>query len=77
MSIKSNIRLGHDTVEKIIAWILCKKFKFDNIPKWYMHKEESILENETHKRKRKGERGKEKEIIYTKKGERKKGERLM
>ena len=30
-------------------WELCKKFKFDNTYKLYMHNPESVLENETHK----------------------------
>ena len=34
----------HDWVGK-----LCKKFKFDQTNKWYMHKPESVLENEMHK----------------------------
>ena len=28
---------------------LCKKLNFDHTKKWYMHKPESVLENETHK----------------------------
>ena len=27
----------------------CRKLKFDHITKWYMHKPESVLKNETHK----------------------------
>ena len=34
---------------KVIHWEMCKKFKFDNTNKWYMHNLESILENEMHK----------------------------
>ena len=33
----------------MIHWELCKKFKFNHTTKWYTHKPESILENETHK----------------------------
>ena len=33
----------------VIHWELCKKLKFDNNTKWYMHKLEFVLENETHK----------------------------
>ena len=29
--------------------IMCKKFKFDHTNKWYMHNQESVLENEMHK----------------------------
>ena len=39
----------HDYVGKVIHWELCKKLKFDHSTKWYMHKPESILENETQK----------------------------
>ena len=34
---------------KVIYWKLCKKFKFNHANKWYMHKLEPVLENETHK----------------------------
>ena len=34
---------------KVIHWELCKKLKFDNTNKWYMHNLASILENETQK----------------------------
>ena len=40
---------GHDWVGKVIHWELCKKLNFDHSTKWYMHKPESVLENETHK----------------------------
>ena len=33
----------------VIYWELCKKLKFDHTTKWYMHKLETVLENETHK----------------------------
>ena len=33
----------------MIHWELYKRLKFDHTAKWYMHKPESILENETHK----------------------------
>ena len=39
----------HDWVGKVIHWELCKKLKFDHTTKWYMHKPESILENEAYK----------------------------
>ena len=35
--------------EKVILWELCKGLEFDLINKWYMHKPESILENDIHK----------------------------
>ena len=37
----------HDWVEKVIHWELCKKLKFDHTNKWYIHKPESVRENET------------------------------
>ena len=36
-------------VGKVIHWELCKILKFDHTTKWYRHKPESVLENETHK----------------------------
>ena len=39
----------HDWVGVVIYWELCKKLKYDHSTKWYMHKPESVLENETHK----------------------------
>ena len=39
----------HDWVRKLIHWELCKKLKFDHNTKWYMHRLESVLENEIHK----------------------------
>ena len=32
----------------MIIWELCKRLKFDHTIKWYIHKPESVLENETH-----------------------------
>ena len=34
---------------KVIHWYLCKTLKLDHNTKWYMHKRESVLENETYK----------------------------
>ena len=34
---------------KMIHWEMCKKFKFDNANKWYMHNPAAVLENDTHK----------------------------
>ena len=36
-------------VGKVIHWKLSMKFKFDKTTKRYMHKPESVLENEMHK----------------------------
>ena len=38
----------HDWVGKVIHWELCKKLKFDHTAWGYMHKPESVKENETH-----------------------------
>ena len=39
----------HGWLGKDIHWELCKKLNFDPTRKWYMHKPESVLKNETHK----------------------------
>ena len=39
----------HDWVGKVIHWELCKKLNFHHATKWYTHKPESVLENDTHK----------------------------
>ena len=39
----------HNWVGKVIHWELCKKLNFDHTNKWYMHNQESLLENKTHK----------------------------
>ena len=38
-----------DWVGKMIPWEICKKFKFDQRNKWYMHNPAPVLENNTHK----------------------------
>ena len=38
-----------DWLGKLVHWELCKRLKFDNAIKWYMHKSEFVRENETHK----------------------------
>ena len=38
-----------DWLEKVIHWELCKRLNFNHTTKRYMHKPESVLENETHK----------------------------
>ena len=37
----------HELVGKVTHWQLSKGLKFEHINEWYMHKPESILENET------------------------------
>ena len=39
----------HDWVGKMIYPEMCKKLKFDNTNKWYMHNLAPVLENDTHK----------------------------
>ena len=39
----------HDWMGKVIHWELGKKLKFDPMDKWYLHNQESIQDNETHK----------------------------
>ena len=36
-------------MRKVIDLELCKTLKFDYTTKWYMHKPESVIENETRK----------------------------
>ena len=38
----------HDWVGKVIYWELCKKVNFDHATNGYMHKPESVQENEMH-----------------------------
>ena len=40
-------RTGMMRVDKVIHWESCKKLKFQHSDKWYIHKSESVLENET------------------------------
>ena len=42
-------KTGHDWVEKMIHWEMCKKFKFDHTNKWYMHNPASVLDYDTPK----------------------------
>ena len=39
----------HDWVGKVIHWEICKKFKFDNTNKWYLHNTAPVLKNDIHK----------------------------
>ena len=43
-----NWHKGNTRVD-IIGWELCERLKCDHADKWYMHKPESVLENESHK----------------------------
>ena len=42
-------KIRHNWVGNVIHWELCKKLKFDQMNKWYMHNSEYFLENEMHK----------------------------
>ena len=44
--VQKEYKTWHDWVGKVIYLELCKKLKYDHMNKWYMHKPESILENE-------------------------------
>ena len=33
----------------MVHWELCKKLKFGHTNDWYIHKQETVIENETHK----------------------------
>ena len=46
---QTNTKRIQDGVGKAIHWELCNRLKFDHADKWYMHKQESALENEMHK----------------------------
>ena len=35
------------STKRLIHWELCNELKFDHTNKWYMHKPETVLENET------------------------------
>ena len=47
--VEKEYKTRHHWVGKGIHWVLCKKFKFDNTNKWYMHNPSYVLENDTHK----------------------------
>ena len=42
-------KIKHDWVGKVIQKELCKKLKFCHPNKWYIHKPESVIENQKHK----------------------------
>ena len=46
---KKEFKTRPDWDGEVIHFELCKKLKFDHTTKWYMHKSESVLENEIHK----------------------------
>ena len=46
---QKDYKTKHDWVGKVIDWESCKRLKFDNTTKGYMHNPQSVLENETHK----------------------------
>ena len=42
-------KTSYEWVGTVTHWKLCKRLKFDNTTKLYLHKLESVLENDTHK----------------------------
>ena len=46
---KKKYQSRHDWLGKVIHWKFCKKLKYHYPNKLYMHKPESVFENETHK----------------------------
>ena len=46
--IQKEYKTRNDWAGKMVHWELCKGFKFDQTNKWYIHKLESVLENEMH-----------------------------
>ena len=42
------IIIRNDKVGKVFHLELCKRLKFDNTDRWYIHKLESVPENEIH-----------------------------
>ena len=46
--VQKEYQTRHAWVGKVIHLELCKKLKFDHTTKWYMHKPESVQDNETH-----------------------------
>ena len=47
--IKKKYKNRHNFVGKVIHFELCKRLNFDYTAEWYIHKPESVLENEIHK----------------------------
>ena len=47
-----SLKTKHDWVGKTIYWEMCKKLKFDHMNKRYIHKPTPVLENSTHKEKK-------------------------
>ena len=45
---KKVFKSKHELAGKVIHWELCKRLKFGHANEWYMHKPESVLENESH-----------------------------
>ena len=47
--VQKEYKTRHEWVGKVIHWEMCKKFKFDNTNKWYIHNPIAVQENDTHK----------------------------
>ena len=54
--VPKKFKTRHEWVGKVIPSELCKKLKLDDTAKWYMHKPEPVLGNETNKKKKRKER---------------------
>ena len=47
-SLQTNVSNWHKKVD-VIHWQLSKTLKFDHVDRWYMYKQESVINNESHK----------------------------
>ena len=47
--VQKEFKIWHDWLGMVIHKELCKRLNVDHTTKWYMHKPESVQENETHK----------------------------
>ena len=47
--VQREYKTRQDWVRNMIHWKLCKKLESEYTTKWYIHKPESVLKNETHK----------------------------
>ena len=45
---QNEYKTRHDWVGNVIHWEMCKKFKSDQMNKWYTHNEASVRVNDTH-----------------------------
>ena len=45
---RKKYKTRYNWVGEVIHWKLCKKLKFDDTTKWFLHKTKSVVENKTH-----------------------------